>query len=579
MNVPNKDRDLREEVSGRGTSGQPRGENVAAPLDQLLAQAAAGTLRRMLPGSSGVRFLAGLARRPGPLASRFADLAGELGRVAVGDSQIAPTRGDRRFADPAWSGNPVLRRVMQAYLAAGATAEGLVREVPLDWRDAERMTFAMTNVIEALSPTNNPLIAPSAWKAFIDTGGANVVRGPRNLVRDLTSSPRIPSMVDTSAYAVGTDLATSPGAVVHRSPMFELIQYTPLTETVREVPLLVIPPTINKFYVLDLAPGRSLVEYLVQQGQQAFVISWRNPDARHSSWGFDAYAEAMIEAFDAVARICGAGSAHVVAACSGGLLACLAAAHRSATGELDRLASLSLLVTMIDQERAGVAGALIDERTARAAIAKSRRKGYLDGRSLAEVFAWLRPSDLIWNYWVNNYLQGRTPPKFDILYWNADTTRMAARLHRDFIEAALGNKFTTPGALTVLGTPIDLGKITVDSYVVAGSADHICPWTNCYRSTQFLGGKTRFVLSTNGHIAALVNPPGNPKSSYQVSDDNSLDAAAWRRETPTVQGSWWPDYAAWLGDRSGGERPAPDSLGGAEFAALESAPGSYVLTR
>lgn len=552
--------------------------DLAAPFDQLLAQAATGTLRRLLPGSSGVRFLGALARQPAHVAGRFAGLANELGRVAVGRSDVAPARKDRRFTDPAWSGNPALRRIMQGYLATGAAVEGLVEDAALDWRDAERMTFAVTNLVESLAPTNNPLFAPAAWKALIDSGGMSAIRGPRNLVRDLADAPRVPAMVDTNAFEVGTDLATTPGAVVHRSPMFEVIQYAPQTESVHEVPLLVIPPTINKFYVLDLAPGRSLVEYLMQQGQQAFVVSWRNPDARHRDWGFDAYVEALIEAFDVVARVSGAGSAHVVAACSGGLLACLAAAHRSATGEADRLASLSLLVTMIDQQRAGTTGAVVDERTAQAAISKSQRKGYLDGRNLAEVFAWLRPSDLIWNYWVNNYLQGKQPPAFDLLFWNADTTRMSAGLHRDFIDAALGDKFTTPGALSVLGTPVDLGNICVDSYVVAGSADHICPWTNCYQGAQFLGGKTRFVLSTNGHIAALINPPGNPKSSYQVSDDNTADAATWRLETPTVQGSWWPDYAAWLGVRSGADRPAPQSLGNAEFPPLQDAPGSYVLT-
>jgi polyhydroxyalkanoate synthase len=555
------------------------GPDFAAPLDQLLTQAAIGPARRMVPGAAGVRFVGAMARRPGSVAARVGSLAGEFGRIAVDGSSVAPSRSDRRFTDPAWSGNPLLRRIMQAYLATSEMAEGLVQDLPMDWSDAERMKFVVSNVLEAASPSNNPLISPVAWKAFIDTGGANIVTGPRNLIRDLAQSPRVPSMVDSRAYAVGVDLAVTPGSVVYRCPMFELIQYRPQTESVREIPLLIIPPTINKYYALDLAPGRSLIEYLVEQGQQAFVISWRNPDSRHSKWGFDAYAEGMIDAFDAVDSISRAGSAHVVAACSGGLLACLAASHRAAVGQISRLASLSLLVTMIDQSMAGVPSAMISEELAAKAIAKSRRKGYLDGRDLAEVFAWLRPSDLVWNYWVNNYLEGKTPPKFDILYWNADTTRMAAKLHGDFVDAALYNKLARPGAVTVLGTEIDLSKITVDSYVVAGSADHICPWTNCYRSSQLLGGKVRFVLSSNGHIAALVNPPGNPKSSFQVSDDNTLDAEQWRQVARQEKGSWWPDYAAWLGDRSGGEKPAPESLGSTEFRPIEDAPGSYVLDR
>jgi len=553
--------------------------DVAVPLDHLLTQADTGLAGRLLPGAPGLRFVAALARRPRRVATRLGDLAEELGKIAIGASNIAPARGDRRFADPAWTSNAVLKRIVQAYLATGAMAEGLVQDVPMEWQDAERMKFVVSNLVEALSPSNNPLTSPVAWKALIDSGGASAVLGPRNLIRDLASSPRVPSMVASDAFTVGVDLATTPGAVVYRHPMFELIQYTPQTETVREVPLLIIPPTINKYYALDLAPGRSLIEFLLQQGQQSFVISWRNPDARHSKWGFDAYAEAMVDAFDVVDRITGAGSAHVVATCSGGLLAALAAGHRAAIGQIDRLASLSLLVTMLDQTRAGTVGALINERVASAAIARSRRKGYLDGRNLAEVFAWLRPGDLIWNYWVNNYLEGKTPPKFDLLYWNADSTRMTAKLHRDFVDAALHHKFAKADAITVLGTPVDLGKITVDSYVVAGSADHICPWVNCYRSSQLLGGKVRFVLSTNGHIAALINPPGNPKSSYQVSDENALEPEDWRAAAPTEKGSWWPDYAAWLGDRSGGEKPAPAALGSGEYPPLEKAPGSYVLDK
>ncbi len=552
---------------------------AAAPLDLLLTQAALGPARRLLPGAAGPRFAAGLARRPRQVASRTTALAAELARVAVGGSEVAPSTRDRRFADPAWTSNPLLRRVVQAYLAASGTVEGLVRDVPLEWKDAERIRFVASNIVEALSPSNNPLVSPVAWKAVIDSGGANMITGPRQLIGDLTREPRVPSMIPPDAYQVGSDLAVTPGSVVFRTPVFELIQYRPQTGTVRTVPLLVVPPTINKFYVLDLAPGRSMVEYLVGQGQQVFVMSWRNPDTRHSGWGFDTYATAIIEALDAVEDICRADSTHVLAACSGGILASMTAAHLAATGRQDRLASLSLLVTVLDQTRAGLTGALVDENVAALAVAKSRRTGYLDGKQLAEVFAWLRPADLIWNYWVNNYLQGKKPPKFDILFWNADTTRMPATLHRDFVDVALHNSLVHPGRVTLLGTEFDLKQITVDSYVVAGSADHICPWQSCYRSSQLLGGKPRFVLSTNGHIAALVNPPSNPKSSYQIGDDTTLDPVDWQKTATTQKGSWWPDYAGWLGERSADQKPAPDVLGSPRQPALEDAPGSYVLDK
>jgi polyhydroxyalkanoate synthase len=386
-------------------------------------------------------------------------------------------------------------------------------------------------------------------------------------------------MVAPDAFEVGRDLAVTPGAVVARTEFCELIHYEPATDEVREFPLLVVPPMINKYYVTDLAPGRSMIEYLVGQGFTVFVISWRNPDARHRDWDLDTYGRAVVDALASVRAITGAPKASICALCSSGVISSMVAAHLGQIGERDQLASLCLGVTVLDQARAGTAGAMIDERTAAAAIAASRRRGYLDGRSLAEVFAWLRPDDLIWNYWVSSYLQGGTPPPFDILYWNADTTRLPAALHRDFIELALANGLTRPGAATMLGSPVDLSKVDTDSYVVAGIADHLCPWQSCYRSTQLLGGQVRFVLSTSGHIASMVNPPANPKATFRTAPDNPPHARDWLAAAQTVPGSWWPDYAAWLAQRSGGLRPRPDALGGPEFPALDPAPGTYVLDR
>ena len=441
-------------------SASPGAPETAAALDLLLTQVALGPLQRFFPGRSALRFAAALASHPGLVAGQASSLAAELARVAGGDSAVAPAAKDRRFTDPAWTGNPVLHRVMQAYLATGAAARDLVEAAPLDWRDAERMRFAVGNLVDALAPSNSPLLSPEAWKAAIDSGGASIVTGARHLAGDLAAPPRVPSMVPPDAFTVGTDLAASPGAVVLRTPVYELIQYRPATETVRELPLLIVPPTINKYYILDLAPGRSMIEYLTAQGQQVFVMSWRNPDERHAAWGFGKYTEAIIEAMRAVAGICSADAVHLLAACSGGILASLtaavladrsrAAAAAGAADDNPRLASLTLLVTMLDQARTDAVGALVDESTARAAIAASARKGYLDGRRLAEIFAWLRPGDLIWNYWVNNYLLGREPARFDILFWNADTTRMTAGLHRDFVRTALGNALASPGGLTVL---------------------------------------------------------------------------------------------------------------------------------
>ena len=552
---------------------------VTAPLDLLLTDAALGALHRVNPGGSGLRLAAALAVRPRLVARQGRRLAGEMARIAVGSSAVQPSQRDRRFTDPGWKSNPLLRRVLQAYLAAAQTAEGVVAGADLDWADRERVGFALTNLTDALAPSNNPVLNPAALKAVIDTGGGSALAGLRHFVTDMAVPPRVPSMVEPDAFEVGADLAVTPGAVVLRTPVFELIQYRPATATVRQVPLLIVPPTINKFYVLDLAPGRSLAEYLVGQGQQVFVISWRNPDARHAAWDFDTYGESVIDAMDAAARITRSEQVALMGVCSGGILAAMVAAHLAHAGRQDQIAALTLMVTVLDQARAGLASAVIDERSAQLAAAASRARGYLDGRSLAEVFAWLRPNDLIWNYWVNNYLLGRTPPPFDILFWNADTTRMTAALHRDFLQLGVTNGLARPGGATMLGSPVDLSLIDRDSYLVAGITDHLCPWESCYRSTQLLGGSKRFVLSTSGHIAAMVNPPGNEKARYQVAKDCPEDPREWLRHAESCRGSWWPDYAGWLAERSGEETAAPDELGGGRLAPLSDAPGTYVYDR
>jgi polyhydroxyalkanoate synthase len=551
-------------------------DDLAAPLDTLLVDAAFGPLRRWLPDASTARLAGRLARRPVTTARRLVRLAEELGRVAGGRCDLLPDPRDRRFADPGWHRNPLLRRVVQAYLAAAGTVDDLVDGAGLDWRDHHRARFLAENLVEALAPSNVPLLNPASAKAAIETGGLNFARGARNLARDLARPPRIPQMVDPSAFTVGENLAATPGAVVLRTEVFELIQYAPQTPTVREVPLLMVPPTINKFYAIDLAPGRSWVQHLVQSGQQVFTLSWRNPDRRHAEWGLDAYVQAVLDALDAIARICRTDRAVLTGICSGGILACLAAEHMAGT---DRLAGLGLAVTVLDHRQAGVAAALADERLAAAATYLSRRRGYLDGRLLGELFAWLRPGDLVWNYWVNNYLLGQPPPAFDVLYWNADSTRMSAGLHADFVRMAIHNGLVEPGATTVLGRPVDLGAVEVDSYIVAGVSDHITPWQNCYRTRAMLGGPSRFVLSTSGHIAALVNPPGNPKATYQVSDEPAATEQEWLAVAQSERGSWWPDFVGWLEPRTGDPRKSPRRLGARGYPPIVAAPGTYVFDR
>jgi len=566
----------RPAASASQAQGAGRPDNAAGALDVLLSGTALDPVRRWLPGPAGFRLLTHLATRPRTVTRRTTELTGELGRVVTGSSTVDFTR-DRRFADPAWAGNPVLRRIAQAYLAAGRAAEQLVDDAQLDYRSEQRVRFLVDNAVHALAPSNSPVLNPAAVKAAIDTGGASYGRGLRNLVRDLRSQPRIPAMVDPTVYRVGENLAVSPGAVVLRTGYFELIQYRPTTPAVREVPVLLAPPTINKYYVVDLAPGRSLVEHLVNAGHQVFVISWRNPGAEHADWGLDGYVAAVIEALDAARQISAIDRAVLMGFCSGGILASMAAAHLAVTGRDDQLAGLALAVTVLDQARAGFASAALDPRLARAATAASRRRGYLDGRALAEIFAWLRPGDLIWNYWVNNYLLGKQPPAFDLLHWNADTTRMTAALHRDFLQLAAGNALVTPGKAAALGTPVDLSAVKTDAYVIAGIADHLTPWESCYRTTQLLGGESRFILSTSGHIAAIINPPGNPKASFRTSDRNPEDPQQWLGGATLQPGTWWTDYTAWLAERCGDEKPARNELGDPAHPPLADAPGCYVL--
>ena len=433
---------------------------LRSPLDALLVDAALGTLRRFVPDASAARLAVSLVRRPLTTGRRLRGLASEFARIAAGTSELAPAKRDRRFTDPAWMTNPVLRRAVQAYLAAGQAAGQLVADAALESRDERRIRFGVDNLVEALSPSNVPLVNPLSAKAVVDTGGLNIARGGLSFLRDLASPPRIPEMVDRSAFEVGRNIAVTPGAVVLRTEVLELIQYARRPSRSNEVPLLIVPPTINKFYALDLAPGRSLSSICRPRrpaGVRAFRGGIRTPGT--PAGGLDTYVQAVLDALDAVERVYGSGRTALMGVCSGGILASIAAAYLAAIGRQDRLAALRPRSSPCSTPPTPAPWAPWSTGAwRRRAKAMSRRRGYLDGRALAEVFAWLRPGDLIWNYWVNNYLLGKKPPAFDILFWNADTTRMTAALHADFVDLAMDNKLVTPGALTVLGAPIDLAQ-------------------------------------------------------------------------------------------------------------------------
>ena len=438
---------MNERANGREPDHAVTGprEATRAALEVMLTDAAVGPglAGRFLQPTVAGKLAGGLARSPGRAARRVGGLGAELARVAAGGSQLRPSRGDRRFADAAWEGNWLLHRLMQSYLALGGTVDGLIDDSGVDWRAERQARFMLGNVVDALAPTNFPLTNPQVLKETIDRGGVNLLTGGRRLVRDLRRR-RLPAMVDTTRFSVGGNLATSEGSVVMHNEVCELIHYKPTTSTVYETPLLIVPPTINKFYILDLAPGRSLIEYLLGQGHQVFAISWRNPEREHSHYDLDTYAQTVLETRQAVAEVTNHESVNLMAACSGGIITAATLGHLAEHGQLGAVASLTLLVCALDNEQAGTPGALATRELAAAAVAESARRGYLDGEALATVFAWLRPNDLIWNYAINNYLLGKQPPAFDILYWNQDTVRLAAGLHRDFIRLALDNALAVP---------------------------------------------------------------------------------------------------------------------------------------
>ena len=394
--------------------------------------------------------------------------------MAIGRSAVAPPQGDKRFTDGAWTKNPLYHRLMQSYLIQREALLALVDDVELDHKSRERARFALSLFTEAAAPTNTLLGNPAALAKAAQTRGRSLVDGLRHLVHDLRHNGGMPAQVDTRPFNVGGNLAVTPGQVVYRSEVFELIQYSPSTDQVYRRPLVTIPPQINKFYITDLARGRSLIEYTVASGIPYFAMSWRNPTAAQRDWDLDTYVSACKEAVQVACDISATADANCLGICAGGItMACLLG-HLAAAHE-PLVHSATFMVAGLDMAQESMIGMLASDAAIKAARNRSQKAGVLDGNDLAKVFAWLRPNDLVWNYWVNNYLLGQNPPAFDILYWNADTTRLPAGLHADFLDLFSSNGLVEPDALEVLGTPVDLGAVTCDTYVVAGATDHIIP--------------------------------------------------------------------------------------------------------
>jgi polyhydroxyalkanoate synthase len=455
---------------------------------------------------------------------------------------------------------------------------GFVDEARMDELDAERSRFIVSLLVDAMSPTNTLGGNPAALKKCADTGGASLVRGMENFAGDVSRNGGLPAQVDKRKFKVGANLATTPGAVVYRSPVMELIQYAPMTREVHARPLLIAPPQINKFYVFDLVAEKSIIQYALKGGLQTFAISWKNPTPAQSQFGLETYVTALEEAVDAIREITGSDDVNIWGSCSGGITTSAFLANLAARGER-KVHSATVAVCVLDMAAAktSTAGIFTTPESIAAAKHVSESAGVLEGRELARMFAWLRPNDLIWNYWVNNYLLGNDPPAYDILYWNNDTTRLPARLHADFLGLMETNPYVNPGRLVIGGHPLDMGKLDIDSYIVAGTTDHITPWQGCYETAKLYGRRSTFVLSNSGHIQSLINPPDNRKAFFWAGRADAETAEAWLQQAPKNAGSWWPHWLGWISARSGEKKPAPDALGSAELAPLDPAPGRYVM--
>jgi polyhydroxyalkanoate synthase len=522
---------------------------------------------------------ASIVARPRRLFEGLARLGAELMRIGAGVSAVAPEPSDRRFSDPAWAENPFYRALMQSYLAWRGTMQDLLpANDAANWKARAQHRFAMTQLIEALAPTNFLWSNPAALKRVFDTAGQSLIDGLHNALDDFANNGGMPAQVDKRPFKVGKTLAVTPGAVVHRGELCEIIQYTPATRQVRERPVLIVPPQINKYYVMDLAPKRSLIEHAVAHGQQIYALSWRNPGPEYRDRGLDDYVAAVKEAVGVVNEISGASSLNLLAVCAGAITSTLLLGHLAASRDR-RVNSATLLVAMLDSAESSMATMFATERDARAAAERSRAKGVLPAGELARTFAWLRPNDLVWNYWVNNYLMGKDPAAYDVLYWNADSTNLPAALHAGFLDLLLRNPLLEANRLTILGTPIDLRAAGQDLYLVSGLTDHICPWRAGYRAARLFGGQAEFVLNSTGHVQSLVCPPGNFKARYFTNTRLGANADDWRQSAAEHKGSWWDHWLEWLDRRAGEWREAPVGLGSMAYQPLEPAPGAYVQQR
>ena len=553
---------------------------VLAPDADVLASVDAAGL-----GEATLAVLRRAASHPGAAASatmRYWTSMAMAGPVAtarwLGINAPPPVpvpESDKRFADRTWADNPAFFAVRQAHLATSRLMSELLEAGAGNAIDDAKARLATGFLLDALAPTNFLPTNPAAIKRAIETGGTSVVAGAAHFVDDLLNNGGRPRQVDTKPFRLGENMAATPGQVVFKNDLMELIQYAPQTPEVRAVPVLASPPWINKYYVMDLAPGRSFLEWAVQHGRTVFAISYRNPDTSMSGITLDDYLiHGPREALDVIAEITGSPKIDIIGLCLGGALTAMLAAYLTEKGD-DRIGSITLLNTLLDYSEPGVLGTFTDEKTVARLERQMAEKGVLEGSQMAGTFDILRANDLIFNYVVSSWLMGQDPPAFDILAWNGDSTRMPAAMHSFYLRSLYMRNELAQGEMELAGQRLALSAVKSDTYVVGAINDHIVPWHGSYKTGGLLGGSVRYVLSSGGHIAGIVNPPG-PKAWYEVGDYDGAEAETWRRATSKHKGSWWEDWTKWS-DARAGERVKPPAMGSKQYPAVGDAPGDYVF--
>lgn len=519
-----------------------------------------------------------LLRSSGELALDQLSVLRDIARTALGVHEgpaVAPEPGDRRFEDRAWRENPFLSGLLQSYLVAAAWWRRQVEASNLPEPARRQARYALGIVLDALAPTNLPWTNPAVLKEALDTGGLSLARGLAHMFQDLVRNNGLPSQVDRSSFELGVDLAATPGRVVYRNELIELLMYAPKTATVFEQPLLVSPPWINKYYILDLAPGRSLIEFAVHRGFTVFAISYRNPDRSMASMTMDDYLElGVLAALKRVSAITTSSTVNLLGLCVGGTMGSIALAYLASRRGRPRVGWLTLLNTLLDFGQPGEVSVFTDESGLRRTEAEMKRKGYFEGSAMTGTFNWMRGRELVWDFVISNWYLGKQPPASDIMAWSVDATNLPAAMHAQYLRACyLRNLLVRPGAFEIAGAPVDLSRVKVPIYVLGSESDHITPWRSTYRTTQLVSGHVRYVLSSRGHIAGVVNPPSNSKAGYWTSDLCPPDPDEWRLRASEHLGSWWEDWAGWASARSGLETAPPAMPAG------EPAPGRYVLNQ